>query len=90
MGDVNEILSMEIMPSPKELLELNQQEGGSGYTIPSGSDHDEKGKDAKKSEGAESKKSKWCPVKGERRSTRISNDGRTSMEKAKDNKKKGL
>jgi hypothetical protein len=27
-------------------------------------------------------------MKGERRSTRISNDGRTSMEKAQDNKKK--
>jgi hypothetical protein len=33
------------------------------------------------------KKAKWGPVIPERRSTRIRNDGRTSLEKAKDNKK---
>jgi hypothetical protein len=58
MEDVNEILPMEIMPSSKELLELNQQEGGGGYVIPGGSDHVEKEKEVKMSDGVESKKSK--------------------------------
>jgi hypothetical protein len=38
--------------------------------------------------GADAKRNKWGPVIAERRSLRIQNDGRTSLEKAKDNKKK--
>jgi hypothetical protein len=37
---------------------------------------------------AEGKRSKWGPVLAERRSLRIQNDGRISLKKAKDNKKK--
>jgi hypothetical protein len=36
------------------------------------------------------RKKKWGPILAERRSTRIRNDGRTSMEKAKDKKKEDL
>jgi hypothetical protein len=37
---------------------------------------------------AKGKKPKWGPIFAERRSTRVKHDGRTSLEKAKDNKKK--
>jgi hypothetical protein len=46
-------------------------------------------KRGKKKGGAEGKRDKWGPVQVERRSTRIQNDGRTSLEKATANKKKG-
>jgi hypothetical protein len=39
--------------------------------------------------GKGSKKSKWGPVQAERRSSRIQSDGRSSLEKAKSNKRKG-
>jgi hypothetical protein len=46
-------------------------------------------KRGKKKAGAEGKRAKWGPVQAERRSTRIQNDGRTSLEKTTTNKKKG-
>jgi hypothetical protein len=38
---------------------------------------------------AAGQKTKWGPVLAERRSTRIRNDGRTSLEKAQEQKKEG-
>jgi hypothetical protein len=56
-----------------------QRDGGSGGKVETGLSQDAK-------TGA--KRGAWGPVKAKRRSTRIRNDGRTSLEKAQDQKKR--
>jgi hypothetical protein len=90
MKEVLEVLPMDIMPSHEELSGMNQQEGEAGYIIQDGPDQSGKLAEGKKSEGAQNKKNKWGALRGERRSTRLANDSRPAMEKAKENKKKGL
>jgi hypothetical protein len=100
-SDFMEVLPADILPTTQELTDPNHVER-QGYVIPDkqvpeedviGNTEGEK-KDAGDNElgkerfGAEGKRSKWGPVLAERKSTIIQNDGRTSLEKAKDNKKK--
>jgi hypothetical protein len=101
MQEVLEILPEEILPTVHELGTGPSEECEQGYSIPEVKENLEN----KSQEGAQgerelemlidtdlgkgSKKSKWGPVQVRRRSSRIQNDGRTSLEKAKPNKKKG-
>jgi hypothetical protein len=88
MKNMLEVLSMEIMPSHEGLSGMSQQEGEARYAIPNGPDQSGGKTEGKKSEETVEKKNKWGPIRGER-STRLANDSRHAMEKAKENKKKG-
>jgi hypothetical protein len=97
MRDVMDSLPAEILPSAQEMSDMQVDEEG-GYNIPLEKEVDTHERD--QVEGRlgdmktdsknlnEGKKSGWGPIFVERRSTRIREDGRTTMEKAKDNKKK--
>jgi hypothetical protein len=101
MEEVLEILPGEILPSVHELGMCPSKECEQGYSIPDAKENlknksQEGAQGERKSEmlvstdlGKGSKKSKWGPGQAGRRSSRIQNDERTSLEKAKANKKKG-
>jgi hypothetical protein len=97
-----DFLEIHIMPTSQEFSEEAIPTEQKGYEIlgmhtseeekrEKGAETDEMVTDMKvdqKKNVGEGKRAKWGPVQADR-STRIQNDGRTSLEKAKDNKKKG-
>jgi hypothetical protein len=100
--DILDNMSGDIMPTTKEMTEEMQEGGVHGYVTPA-MEETERGHECaglteegpignqttgKMRGGVDAKRNKWGPVVAERRSLRIQNDGRTSLEKAKDNKKK--
>jgi hypothetical protein len=99
--DIMVSLPMEILPSTQDIADEVQQEGCGGFFIPelrvgqtrtnedSGMGEDELTTQGQQMDNKiEGKKTKLGHMKAERRISRIRNDGRTSLEKAQDQKKK--
>jgi hypothetical protein len=95
-SDINMDWTETMVSTPDEEVAMGQTgDGGFGKSEDVDQQEKEKGGGVGKVQGGNQKKpkvgqkNKWGVVVGEWRSTRIRNDGRTSLEKAQDQKKKG-
>jgi hypothetical protein len=74
------VLPINILPTKPKAVHEGQGGHKPGYSIPGGMSDNQENREIRKK--PVEKKAKWGPVKAKRRSARISQDGRTSLEKA--------